>query len=84
MRSRSAAAWRSMASCMFSEGLMSWISTERTVTPQSSVCSDIASRRRALICSRLDKASSRSMAPTMARSEVMVRLVTAKEKFCTP
>ena len=74
LRSRSAAACISIARCIDSEGLMSWISTDFTVRPQSMASSAMLSRRRALILSREDSAASRSISPMIERSVVMIRL----------
>ncbi|MOA01253.1 hypothetical protein D3C78_1206470 [compost metagenome] len=63
---------------------MSWISTDLTVRPQSTASSAMLSRRRALIRSREDSASSSSISPTIERRVVMIRLRIASEKSVTP
>ena len=84
LRSRSAEACASMAFCIDSEGLMSWISTDFTVRPQSMASSATPSRKRALILSRFDKASSSVMSPMIDRRVVMIMLRIASEKSVTP
>jgi hypothetical protein len=73
-RARSAAACSSMACCMVGEGLMSWISTVFRVIPQSAMSSEMPAFSLALIISRDDRASSRSISPTIERNEVCTRL----------
>ena len=63
---------------------MSWISTDLTVSPQSTASSAIASRSRALIISREDSAWSSSISPVIERKVVMIRLRIASEKSTTP
>ena len=53
---------------------MSWISTVLSMMPQSEMSSDMASLSLDLIMSREDRASSRSISPTMERSEVWTRV----------
>ncbi|OQC18828.1 MAG: hypothetical protein BWX71_02686 [Deltaproteobacteria bacterium ADurb.Bin072] len=78
LRARSAAACSSMARCMVSEGLISWISTVLSMMPQSAMSSEMLSLSRALIFSRDDRASSRFISPMMERSDVWTRFWMAR------
>jgi hypothetical protein len=79
LRSRSAEACISIARCIDCEGLMSWISTDLTVSPQSSASSATPALRRALMVSRDDSAWSSSISPTIERRVVMIMLRIASE-----
>ena len=72
--SRSAFIWRAMASTRSRGGEMSLISMRVTLTPQGVVASSTTVSSWALILSRWDSSSSRSMEPMTVRMLVMVRL----------
>ena len=81
--SRSAFIWRAMASTMSRGGEMSLISIRVTFTPHGWVASSTTVKRRALISSRLDNSSSRSIEPITVRTLVMVRFRMASSSWAT-
>ncbi len=81
--SRSAFIWRAMESTRSRGGLMSLISMRVTLTPQGSVASSTMVSSLALIWSRSDKSSSRSIEPMTVRIFVMVRLRMARSRLRT-
>ena len=72
--SRSAFIWRAMASTSSVGGVMSLISMRVIFTPQGEVASSTTLSRSALILSRCDRSSSRSIDPITVRILVIVRL----------
>ncbi len=77
-RSRSASAWRDIERFIDSGSAMSLISTRSTLTPQGpSVGSSMVPRSSALIRSRSESISSRSVRPITDRSEVWATCDTA-------